>query len=538
MKEGNYYFINKKKIYIIWMIFLAWSFVGERFFFDFTYFSERYQLYFIAKLCYAIMIWFFIKYSLKLISKIINNKKKYIAIILPSILVIIFYVIIFLCLYPGIWIGDEYFVLGEASRFSYCYNQGVIITIINMIEMMFIPIPSFTVVVQIIMMGIAAAFSLKIILVWSNYSKWSYCILIIYLLPPTIYHVMFPHRSSLVAILEYIMLLDVLNQYVERKSIFKEERENWIIRGIVYAIIPMLRKETILISIGYMVSLFFINKRENKNSLIKVAAIMLGIIGSVSIYEKINMTQIDSYSGNAYMCLTLPNLLTENSVGGGVKLEDNLKNINKIIDINKLKEHRTSYAASEAYFTSLRDRYTKEEFENAKKAFWNIVLSNWKEFLSIRNKVFLVTNSLDENEKPIPWWGIGGATQEHTEHMKEMLGLNNKLLFSPISYSVRQNTWNKLLCISKTGKQNSLYRIIWNVIPSLIVIVIIGIYAIFTKKMRWLMFLMGSYAALTAGIFLLCSEASLFYYMAVYWTGLFFWCLILIKGLANLKNSI
>lgn len=93
--------------------------MGERFFFDFTYFSERYQLYFIAKLCYAIMIWFFIKYSLKLISKIINDKKKYIEIILPSILVIIFYVIIFLCLYPGIWIGDEYFVLGEASRFSY-----------------------------------------------------------------------------------------------------------------------------------------------------------------------------------------------------------------------------------------------------------------------------------------------------------------------------------------------------------------------------------------------------------------------------------
>lgn len=90
MKEGYYYFINKKKIYIIWMIFLAWSFVGERFFFDFTYFSERYQLYFIAKLCYAIIIWFFIKYSLKLISKIINDKKKYIAIILPSILVIIF----------------------------------------------------------------------------------------------------------------------------------------------------------------------------------------------------------------------------------------------------------------------------------------------------------------------------------------------------------------------------------------------------------------------------------------------------------------
>lgn len=173
-------------------------------------------------------------------------------------------------------------------------------------------------------MGIAA-FSLKIILAWSNYSKWSYCILIIYLLPPTIYHVMFPHRSSLVAILEYIMLLDVLNQYVERRSIFKEERENWIIRGIVYAIIPMLRKETILISIGYMVSLFFINKRENKNSLIKVAAIMLGIIGSVSIYEKINMTQIDSYSGNAYMYLTLPNLLTENSVGGGGKIRRQFK---------------------------------------------------------------------------------------------------------------------------------------------------------------------------------------------------------------------
>lgn len=495
---------RKIQIVIRWwavaVLIIGWSFIGERFFFDFSQIDDfGVKLYLTVKIIFCIMC-FLVCYYMKAgkIKKWIANYRNEIRFVLPIIFI---YAVIFLIFYPGIWIGDDMFVLQNASKFDVVWIQGLTITVWDMFWMMLIPVPAFLVLLQQLMLIGIAIKLFSYIDIKKLDKKMKYIAYVPFLLPSTIYYSLFTHRSSTVALLEFIVCIIFICKGKEKFSI-KES----VLLGILIALLPGMRTETYIIAIAFILAFVLKNKKQKKQIISLVASFM-------SVCMLIFIATGSNRNRYSMICYESPLAYMLQSELKGENCSNNLRDIARVVNINNIRAKDKSYITTYAWDeNSYRGGYTEEDLTAMKSAYWRLVIDNPEIYLKNRILQFMAANEMALAD------GFPFVLMDHYSFEKE-LQINNvtdKLLFHPIADKIRS-----VVYIIKMLLDRSVFRWSYNFIIEIIMILVCAIKSM--KERLWDIFLInGAFVCLAGACFLLTPEANMMYYLGVFYLGLFY----------------
>ena len=192
-----------------------------------------------------------------------------------------------------------------------------------------------------------------------------------------------------------------------------------------------------------------------------------------------------------------------------------------MFDVEKIKTWEVSYVHNWSWGEGgFRENFTKEEFEDAKRAFLDITVNNIGFFLKIRWNCFKATMGVDKMD------GIHFLLRSHHNFSGDYEFYNMQTVkgFHILNEELRLKLLNGLMfcdinndCFWKVG-----YRIFFNGIPA---IICIGGMLVLCRKNRCKIIINMGFILLTGVLFLLTPEASMQYYVPVliYGNGLFWY---------------
>ena len=246
---------KRQKEWVIWGVIVLWSFIGERFYFDFeNKVTDWWKLYIPVKIIFMILVGVAI-YCICNIAEDRKKRKKAIELIKYASVVFIPYCLLFLIIWPGIWYGDDMLVLYHASVFQVVWIQGLMITVFDMVLMMLLPIPSMVQFVHIIILSIVAGMCFRFIYSYTKNRIISCLAYLPYIFPPVVYYTFFAHRSCTCGLLAFLFIVLIINEIY-----FNRSNGNILFIAFLAGVLPGLRTETILLSVFGILALLVESK--------------------------------------------------------------------------------------------------------------------------------------------------------------------------------------------------------------------------------------------------------------------------------------
>lgn len=414
-------------------------------------------------------------------------------------------------IWPGHWVWDEMFVIDYTQEYKVFMWQSVLTQIYYGIALLIFPSVISIVILQIILISLVIAYiQTKIEAIYKN--KWYNIILyILFLLPAVITNNLYILRLPMYSYSMLLFFAILLFDYISKKEINLNKA---FLLYILSSIMILWRSEGIifLVFIPIMLALTYPRLRNTLKIIAICAVLILSYMGFNKIFEE---NEDKSYGLLVYVN-PLSNMLQEDL---NVDEEDIAK-INKVMDIEKIKAN-PSYTETPAYWAG--ELFTKDYEENLDgltSAYAKIVLKNPISFIRARLKTFIATSGMDKDVIPQVsnrfLYNLSGV--EPNEYVNEFCAKNSYMntIFKSLKLNVESflNGENAI-----TKQQNQFVKILfWNFIPVLILVLIIGIKNIISKK--WLIVFMCITLLAKAGVVFLTAPASYFmYYFPEYIIG-------------------
>lgn len=511
--------LKKTDKLIVCISLFLWTFFAERVYFNCPIYYNNW-VYIVAKILCGLLIVGLIELVERLKSSVRRKDERTMRVLRNSLVVFVVYTVILLLVWPGNWFGDGMLVLSSARNFEIVWLQGIAASIWYIIWLMLIPIPSFLTIVNIIGVSILSG-----ILIYEtgrvcNKSKWFRYVSWLFVFNPcVIYFMLYSHRSVDVGIMETLTAVFVLYKICDNKEM--DLFETFFV-AIMVGVFPCFRTETVLVSIALILACFLSHRISGVHQ--KGILIVLPIVIIVSNYI-VSSPHRETYD-MAYMYKPLPYYIQQSDKLRGEQIESDLEKLGKVFDIEKIRMWEVSYVHNWSWGGGVFcDGFTKEEFLDAKKAFWDITINNMDLYLEIRWNCFKATMGVDEKD------GIHFLLRSHHEFWKdyEFYDMQTVKGFALISEKIRLKVLNGLmLCnVDNIRVFDIAYRFFFNGIPA--IIGILGMAVKFRKNYGILLINVG-FMLLALALFLLTPEASLQYYVSIllYGNGVFWyicmWC--------------
>lgn len=417
--------------------------------------------------------------------------------LLYSLPVFIIYMIFFLIVYPGIWYGDEMWVINALAEFEVVWLQGLMTSVWDALAMMCIPVPSFLQIILVFFMSLSAGMVVQYLRRKIGSTKWIYLIYVPYVLPATIYFLFYVHRSSTVAVIELFIFAFMLNASLDDTISVSKTILIGVLNGTLYG----FRNETIILEVIYIAVFFILFHKKSRNFhkvlIIFLPAVIFGLITVSTGNHR------DTYS-MAYIYNTLPYMVQEGEI-----LEKDYEAINKVLDIEDMKSWDTSYVYNWAWGNAKYRDFSGTDFKNFKHAFWSMVRHNPQIYLYTLSRTFWSVTSMDREI------GLVFLLSEHHEFYseKESHNLGDRIAFMPLFPVLRRKICDELLLM-----KNGMYRIFYNLFPAIIGIFVSFLYGI--KKRRFEYVLIGiGLAGIGMVLFFMAPEAQFMYWLPIYYIG-------------------
>ncbi len=528
MDKKKVFYIPKSE-WMVWGLIVLWSFFGERLYFDFDHKTQDWlELYFPVKIIFMLLTAF----AVKCISDIVRDaekRKRTWELVKHGAVVFIPYFVLLIVTWPGIWYGDDMRVLERASIFQVVWLQGLMATVYDMVLMMLVPVPGIVQLVHIFILSVTAGMSYQLAYACTRNRYISMLVYLPYMLPPVIYYTFYSHRSGTSGLFAYLfMILIVYTTYF--RSCGHMNNILWI--SILAGVLPGLRTETILITVTGILAYLIKNRggvsRRGKCILILLPLVIIGC-------TQLKTGQHRSTYSMAYMMNPLPIMLNDEHT---VITEDDYAKISRVLDIEVIRKWKPNpienwcWGSENAY----RDGYTKDDFQELKKAFFHMVCQNPKIYLRARWQQYLAANSLSER-RPFPF-----LLKAHHEFFKERQdhGLDEMPAYHPVWKGLRLALLNGLLL------ENVLPgRFFWNFLLQVLAVFATAVYGICRKDLFSSIMLSGG-VLLWLCLFLMTPEANMMYYLPLYYIGNFIIVMVLLKtvkwkmvnGKGTVKNDL
>lgn len=463
--------------------------------------------YYFCKIIIFVILVLFWNLIVKLFTKKDMNIQKYfkyfLIYIIPMVIVLLF-------IWPGVWYGDDvYNFFNYAVNTEYLYYLNYISTVFYIVGFMIFPCTSGAIILQTILFGIVCSYIIKNCFDIFK-SKLVYLFYIPFFLFHTIFYTFFANRPVMYGIC-YLFLIMYL--VIEKKKNNSLDFKKLLFIAFVTAIVGFWRSESIYLIIAIPIFAFLIyHLRFNIKNILKVGSIFVVIFGLVALPQKIeehkNDTGVPSSRNLPMFVSPLSYMLTQGLTGDN--LEEDLKNIDKVLDIEIMTKYG-SYTDTPAVWSDggCIKKYTKEEYDLFVKSYINVMKNNFPLFLKTKTLTFVnVSGVFIDNYS---------SKNLYNSDDSKLFDRNDSMTI--LGYKFRQNTLKVIEGKYGDGQEtNIFYRILGNFIIPMIFIGIIFICSIFKKNLFYFL-LSGMLIGHICILFFTAPASYFMYYFNIYLCG-------------------
>lgn len=439
--------------------------------------------------------------------------------------------VFFILTWPGIFKGDEFYVIRAALSFDMSPAQSGLTSIFYISCLLFFPSMATITGVQLLIICSIFAYIMKN-LNDLYHSKWIYTMYIPCLLLPVIDGNLFTLRSTLVGWLFAFLLFKLFfayQNYVRSES--KISLTDVTIFALVGGLICAWRTEFIYLILLLPLTLWFLKTCNLKKAVLLLCAMAV----SFGLFQTPNKIAADG--SNKYpislVLNPLANLFTEEHLAGPQVYEDILT-INELVDVQLLRKSASVRNISQ--YWNIPDVLPDEQLSRFMEASLRIILYNPQAFLKYRVQTFAYTNGFYENRINHPGGemvsGILNLEYYGEDYKTKFLAVNPLL-----SQSLREKTIEFLACRdyeqngSKTG---TALLIFYNCVPTLVLLLICMIAALFLKKKEFVC--IGILCLIQVAFIFLTAPAMFFmYYYCFYFCGYLICALFVVDMVVHKK---
>ncbi|MBO1739757.1 hypothetical protein [Leifsonia sp. TF02-11] len=427
-------------------------------------------------------------------------------------------IVVLLLIWPGLWIYDEYYVLTDVQQNWLGTWQHVFTSLYFGVAMTLIPTPAGILIIQSVFGSFVAGYIVA--RSWSILKRpqLAYLLIVPFLFFPVLLYVQNPLRVTMMSFIELAVLFRVVAIHLRRELVTDRYREFFFL-STAAALAAFWRSEATLLLVLIPVLAISLRVFQPRKAGVRVRTAIAALVATGLAFTGIAGTSVATASPR-YAITAVINPLSAMLQGGelgGANLERNLKAIDRVVDVKKVKQQPKNIYNIPAFFTAgiVRDGYRSHltEFE---LAYASLVAENPGAFLDARMQTFLATNAMG----PIPvnkTQGWDFLISDVAQHYKDDFEQRNPLAV-PISPEVRHAAAAALLTVSHDAEFTALTPVVWNVTPVLLLVALAFVAALVLR--RWMFALVFGLLAAQAGITFLTAPANHFmYYFAVYLVG-------------------
>jgi len=298
--------------------------------------------------------------------------------------------------WPGIWRIDEFTILKTAKDLHIHYWQGYLTSIYYILCLMLIPTPASVILWMCVINSFIVGYLVYTLWMYTGQKKIAFLLYLPFLFFPVIDSNLYPMRMSIYAFAELLLLAKVCFWKYENR--IPEKKELSLVL-LLAGIVTSWRTESIYYLVLFPVLLAFLFwKKLSKQKLVKIAVAYLVIAVAMVGVQKIGegTERGDNYELTAIIRPLTP-LIVEAAF---CEEKDLIAAVDKVVNCAYLFEGASKGENGIGIFWEytgnglLKDNYTREDYQNYKKAYYELILRHPKVFLKERLDTYLQSTSL------------------------------------------------------------------------------------------------------------------------------------------------
>lgn len=449
----------------------------------------------------------------------LKGAKEFLFYFIPMMLLLI-------CTWPGIFKGDEFYVLQAVRNLTFSPAQTGITSLFYIACLRFFPslaaIPFFQIV--IICYIYASVFSmLKALYPGRNLLL---CRLVCFFLP-VLDGNLFTLRATLVGWIFLLIMCTCF--YCWKKQLLTMKQ--LVVISLLCGLIIAWRSEYIYLLLFIPLAVKLVYKKHLKQALLCFLIILVSF-QCFNIPNKIALNGSNKYP-ISLVINPLGNIFAQEEIRGETAYED-IMTINELIDVQALRIHPSVRNISQ--YWNIPDIIPQEQLNAFMAASMRLIANNFDHFLYYRWLTFMHTNGMVPDEINHPTAPTSETVYTLTYYDEDYK--SSYYFMHPIlGENLRNTIIDFLSCRSykeNNVKTNFLYPVFYNCLPTIIIALLLMIFCLIKKKgvPAFLLFLTGAQVIL---IFLTAPAMFFMYYYCFYLTGYFLSALIVLEFCAKKK---
>lgn len=435
--------------------------------------------------------------------------------------------ILFLLVWPGIFKGDEFYVLRSALSFQLSPAQTGLTSCFYIVCLLFFPNPAVITFMQ--MLIICCIFSYIMKNLFSIYkSKKVWLMLLPFCLLPVLDGNLFTLRATLVGWLFLLVLFQIFFAY-KRGSL-----SLWtgLFLSAVSGLIIAWRTEYIYLLLLLPAALWFLRLFSLKRACISLMVIALSFL-FFQVPNKIAANGSNKYP-ISLVINPLGNLFNEEHLEGPSVYEDILT-LNELIDVQRLR--RDASVRNISQYWNIPDVLPKEQLNRFMAAALRLIVYNFDDFLKYRCLTFAHTNGFYPDEINHPGGEMVSGILELKYYDTDFTEIF-PFMKPPFGQAARERVIEFLSCrhyVQGESTTNLFLPIFYNCLPAFLLLFLATLIGGLQKKKCFVVLSLLIQIQLVL-IFLTAPAMFFMYYYCFYLCGYAFTGLFLLDGLCSRKH--
>lgn len=502
--------MKKYLIFIIALFHSLATFFTDRYIFDFNNINIfNYVVCKILMIFVLILFWYNINKYIKKENQLRMYAKHFLAYFIPMGLLL-------LITWPGFWYGSDVYNFFSVNKTAdFLYYLSYFTSVFNIVSYMIFPVPSAPIIMQIILMSITMSYILTNAYYMFNKHKLTYILLIPFFLPIIIIYTLYPNRPIIYGILYLLLISFLFFDFYNKKEL---SLKKLTIILFLTAILSTFRSEGIYLVLFVPILLSIVYRKKVKTFVIYLClTILLTFILSIpQNMDNNKKSKLEQLKRNLPSVVNpLAYLVTQNLNGDNI--EEDLINIDKVLDVNKMKKYPSLLESLAVWEDGgcIKD-FTVEEYNLFAKSYVDIIINN--PILYLKSKTYTFYHSSGLTNRGFTSYNLFNGNYEL---------IDGYLFTKPINYKLRSGVLKILEGVKNNNDKYYVYRVFNNLIIPLIFIGLSFIKSLFSKNI-FLLTLTTMLIGHTLLVFIVAPANYFMYYYPIYLTGNFLIAVFLI----------
>lgn len=349
--------------WIVYAVFLCWSFWNDFRFFDFTY-EERVSyytangnpnnviFYILVKMIFVILSYMFFRYVSDCVAGWLAGDQIVMERVRITVRIFVVYILVLVLVNPGIWVRagkDEFQIISFIQRLQIQYHQGVVSSIMFMLAFMCYPKPVMVIVIQMLIgamiLGDAAA-DIK------RRSRKAYLgFMILVFSPASLYFALYPLRIYLFSVLMIAFLHDMFKIPDDKRNRVRD------LTAMTFLVCVLTNTR---IEIKFLIVLFpvLLLKYYRRKAILCAELVVICSVFAGSMLNTLGNQACSRAHNMLMMCGPLSLFLADDTIDR-TRYEEDIANIDKVFDVERLRSNsKYNYCSGERV-----DGYSEEEYK-------------------------------------------------------------------------------------------------------------------------------------------------------------------------------